>query len=133
MKVHGQMRVQLGAMLIAAAAACPISFAQPAPPAHSAGVAVQSSPYLGVSVMDVDTNRSKALKLKEERGAEITGIDQSGPAAKAGVKVGDVVLEYNGQPVQDSAQLQHLVRETLPGREVKLSVWRNGAPQTVMA
>jgi len=133
MKVHGQMRVQIGAILIAAAVACPISFAQPAAGAHSAGVAVQSSPYLGVSVMDVDTNRAKALKLKEERGAEITGIDQSGPAAKAGVKVGDVVLEYNSQPVQDSAQLQHLVRETLPGREVKVSVWRNGAAQTVTA
>lgn len=133
MKVHGQMHVRIGAMLLAAAVWCPISFAQPAASAHSAGVAVQSSPYLGVSVMDVDTSRAKALKLKEERGAEITGIDQTGPAAKAGVRVGDVVLEYNGQPVQDSAQLQHLVRETLPGREVKLSVWRNGAPQTVTA
>jgi serine protease Do len=136
MKVHGQMRVQIGAILIAAAVACPISLAQPAPPAppaHSAGIAVQSSPYLGVSVMDVDATKVKALKLKEERGAEITGIDKSGPAAKAGVKVGDVVLEYNGQPVQDSEQLQHSVRETLPGREVKLSVWRNGALQTVTA
>lgn len=133
MKVHGQMRVQIGAMVIAAAVACPISFAQPAPPAHSAGIALQSSAYLGVSVMDVDTTRAKALKLKEERGAEITRIDDSGPAAKGGVKVGDVVLEYNGQAVQDSAQLQHLVRETLPGHEVKLSVWRNGTAQTVTA
>jgi serine protease Do len=133
MKVHGQMRVRLGAIVIAAVVACPIGFAQPAASAHSVGIAVQSSAYLGVSVMDVDTSRAKALKLKEERGAEITRIDDSGPAAKAGVKVGDVVLEYNGQPVQDSEQLQHLVRETLPGHEVKLSVWRNGAPQTVTA
>jgi serine protease Do len=124
---------QIGAMSIAAVLASPISFAQTPPPAHSTGVAVQSSPYLGVSVMDVDAAKVKALKLKEDRGAEITGIDNSGPAAKAGVKVGDVVLEYNGQPVQDSEQLQHLVRETLPGHEVKLSVWRNGAAQTVAA
>jgi serine protease Do len=126
-------RWRIGGMLIAAAVACPISFAQPAAPARSAAIAVQSSAYLGVSVMDVDASRAKALKLKEERGAEITRIDDSGPAAKAGVKVGDVVLEFNGQTVQDSAQLQHLVRETLPGHEVKLSVWRNGAPQTVTA
>jgi serine protease Do len=83
--------------------------------------------------MNLDAAKAKALKLKDDRGAEITGIDKSGPAAKAGVKMGDVVLEYNGQPVEDSAQLQHLVRETLPGHEVKLSVWRNGASQTVNA
>src|ERR1700678_1691819 len=83
--------------------------------------------------MDVDGARAKTLKLKEERGAEITRTDASGPAAKAGVKVGDVVLEYNGQPVQDSAQLQRLVRETVPGHDAKLSVWRNGAAQTIAA
>jgi len=125
---------QLFAMLVAAALASPLSFAQPAPPAHSAAaIAVQSSPYLGVSVMNLDAAKAKTLKLKEEHGAEITSIDNSGPAAKAGVKIGDVVLEYDGQPVRDSEQLQHLVRETLPGHEVKLSVWRNGAAQTVTA
>jgi serine protease Do len=135
--------------------AAPVSFAQtkspqtpppvletppPAPPAqiapqraHAAAIAVRSAPYLGVSVMDVDGARAKTLKLKEERGAEITRTDASGPAAKAGVKVGDVVLEYNGQTVQDSAHLQRLVRETVPGHEAKLSVWRSGAAQSVTA
>jgi serine protease Do len=144
--------VLMAAMLLAAA---PVSFAQtklpqtqpsvietpppapPAPPApqrvHAAAIAVRSAPYLGVSVMDVDGGRAKTLKLKEERGAEITQTDPSGPAAKAGVKVGDVVLEFNGQPVQDSEQLQRLVRETVPGREAKLSVWRNGASQAITA
>jgi serine protease Do len=133
MQDHFQIVGQIGAMLLAAVVASPLGLAQPAPPAHPAGIAMQSSPYLGVSVMNVDEARAKALKLKEERGAWITGVDNSGPAAKAGVKVGDVVLEYNGQPVQDSEQLQHLVRETSPGRDVKLSVWRNGAAQTVNA
>jgi serine protease Do len=137
---------QIGALLIAAAR---MSFAQPAPPAQpaqpaapaqtaprahtAAAIAVRSAPYLGVNVMDVDGARAKTLKLKEERGAEITQTDPSGPAAKGGVKVGDVVLEFNGQAVQNSAQLQRLVRETVPGHEAKLSVWRNGAPQTVTA
>jgi serine protease Do len=147
------MAVVLMAMVLMAAA--PVSFAQaklpqtpppiletppPAPPAQpapaharAAAAAFRSAPYLGVSVMDVDSARAKALKLKEERGAEITRTDASGPAAKAGVKVGDVVLEYNGQPVQDSADLQRLVRETVPGHEAKLSVWRNGAAQTIAA
>jgi serine protease Do len=138
-------RWQIGAILMVAvlmAVAVPVSFAQPAPPAppaqpapraHAAGIAIRSASYLGVSVMDVDSARAKALKLKEERGAEITRTDLSGPAAKAGVKVGDVVLEYNGQPVQDSAQLQRLVRETVPGHDAKLSVWRNGAAQAITA
>jgi serine protease Do len=140
-------RWQIGAVLMAAAVS--VTFAQPAPPAppaqpaapaqlaparaHAANIAVRSASYLGVSVMDVDAARAKTLKLKEERGAEITRTDTSGPAAKAGVKVGDVVLEYNGQPVQDSAQLQRLVRETVPGHDAKLSVWRNGAAQAITA
>ena len=111
----------------------PLLTAQPAPAAHGAGIAVRSAPYLGVNFMDVDGARAKTLKLKEERGAEITQTDPSGPAAKAGVKVGDVVLEFNGQPVQDSSQLQRLVRETVPGHAAKLSVWRNGAGQTITA
>jgi serine protease Do len=128
---------QIGAILMAAAAV-PATFAQPAPPpppahAHGAGIAVQSASYLGVSVMDIDSARAKTLKLKEERGAEITQTDPSSPAGKAGIKVGDVVLEYNGQPVQNSAQLQHLVRETVPGHEARLSVWRNGAAQAITA
>ena len=111
----------------------PLLTDQPAPAAHGAGIAVRSAPYLGVSVMDVDGARAKTLKLKEEHGAEITQTDPSGPAAKAGVKVGDVVLEFNGQAVQDSAQLQRLVRETVPGHAAKLSVWRNGATQAITA
>jgi serine protease Do len=88
---------------------------------------------LGVGIMDVDPGRAKTLKLKDEHGAEVTKIDPSSPAGKAGVKVGDVILEYNGQPVQNSEQLQNLVRDTVPGHEAKLSVWRNGAAQALTA
>jgi len=119
--------------MAAASVAAPMSFAQPAPRARAAAAAVHSGPYLGVSVMDVDAARAKALKLKDERGAEITQTDPSGPAAKAGVKVGDVLLEYDGQPIRDSAHLQALVRETVPGQNAKLSVWRNGAALTIAA
>jgi len=124
---------QIGAILTIAAAALPAAFAQTSR-AHSAtALAVQTASYLGVNVMDVDSARAKTLKLKEERGAEITQVDPSSPAGKAGIKAGDVVLEYNGQPVQNSAQLQHMVRETTAGHEVKILVWRNGAAQTLTA
>src|SRR5260370_6512465 len=77
--------------------------------------------------------RAEALKLKEGHGAEVTSVDADSPAAKAGVKVGDVVLEYNGQRVEGSEQLVRFVRETPVGRQVKLLISRNGATQTAIA
>jgi serine protease Do len=81
--------------------------------------------------MEVDTERAKALKLKEERGAEVTRLTDGGPAAKAGMKLGDVILEFNGTQVQGTAQLQRLIQETPAGRQVKVAVWRNGAMLTL--
>jgi serine protease Do len=89
--------------------------------------------YLGVNLAEIDENRAKELKLKEDYGVEITRVEESGPAEKAGVKPGDVVLEYNGQRVEGMEQFGRMVRETPPGREVKLTISRNGAPQTLMA
>jgi serine protease Do len=107
-------------------------FAQqaPQPPrAHSAGSAAQNVSYMGVGIMTVDSARAKVLKMKEERGAEITQLAPGGPAEKAGLKVNDVILEFDGQHVQGQEQLQRLVRESTPGRPVKIEVWRNGAMQ----
>jgi serine protease Do len=89
--------------------------------------------YLGVNLAEVDANRAKELKLKEDYGVEITRVEENSPAEKAGVKPGDVVLEYNGQRVEGMEQFGRMVRETPPGREVKLTVSRNGATQTLMA
>jgi serine protease Do len=87
--------------------------------------------YLGIGVLDVTPERAKALNLKEERGAEVAHVDEEGPAAKAGIKEGDVVLQYNGESVEGTEQFVRMVRETPVGRQVKLTVWRNGAPQTL--
>jgi serine protease Do len=89
--------------------------------------------YLGVGVVDVDSERAKALKLKEDRGVEVSSVTEGGPADKAGIKQGDVVLEYNGQPVEGMTQFQRLVHETPAGRQVKVEVWRNGAALTLTA
>jgi len=82
--------------------------------------------YLGVGVRDVDAERAKALKLKEEYGIEVIRVDESSPAESAGLKAGDVVLAYNGQRVEGKDQFVRFVRETPPGRTVKLSIIRNG-------
>lgn len=89
--------------------------------------------YLGVGVRDVNEERKKALNLKEERGAEITSVEEDSPAAKAGLKTSDVVVEYNGQRVEGMEQFIRMVRETPAGREVKIGVIRNGAPVTLAA
>ncbi len=92
-----------------------------------------SSSYLGVGVSEIDAERAKALKLKEERGVEVTSVNNDGPASKAGLKVGDVVLEYNGQRVEGIEQFRRFVQETPVGRSVKLLISRNGAMQTMTA
>src|SRR5579872_7355928 len=127
-------------MWVAAAMAQP---APPAPPvtplppvtrAHPSAVVLSDhGSFLGVGVADVDSERAKALKLKDERGAEVTHVTANSPAAKAGMKEGDVILDYNGTAVQGTEQLQRLVRETPGGRQVKIEVWRSGAPVTVTA
>jgi serine protease Do len=108
----------------------------PAPPRPSRVRVSVNSPaasFLGVGVTDIDAERTKALKLKEEHGVEVTSVDADSPAAKAGVKVSDVVVEYNGQRVEGIEQFLRLVRETPVGRQVKLLIARNGATQTLTA
>lgn len=87
--------------------------------------------FIGVGVSEIDADRAKVLKLREEYGVEVTRVEEDGPAAKGGVKVGDVILEYNGQRLEGAEQLLRLVRETPPGREVKLSISRAGSVQTI--
>ncbi|HTC87376.1 MAG TPA: PDZ domain-containing protein [Bryobacteraceae bacterium] len=89
--------------------------------------------YLGVNLAEIDANRAKELKLKEDYGVEISRVEENSPAEKAGVKTGDVVLEYNGQRVEGMEQFGRMVRETPPGREAKLTISRNGAVQTLTA
>src|SRR5436190_380097 len=77
----------------------------PKPPAFARTMEVfGSSSFLGVGVAEVDTERAKELKLKEARGVEVKHVEDGSPAAKAGMKVGDVVLDYNGQHVEGQEQ-----------------------------
>jgi membrane-associated protease RseP (regulator of RpoE activity) len=90
-----------------------------------------SQGYLGVDLGDLDPQKAQALKLKDLRGAVITLIDHDAPAGKIGLRVNDVVLEMNGQPVEGAEQLRRLLRETPSGRTVSLLVSRDGNTQTM--
>jgi serine protease Do len=109
--------------------------AQAAPPRARTAITLPGAPtsYLGIGVADIDAERAKALSLKEERGAEVTHVWEDSPAAKAGIKEKDVVLEFGGQAVQGMEHLKRLVAETPVGRQVKIVVWRDGAAQTLAA
>jgi serine protease Do len=87
--------------------------------------------YLGVDIADVTTDRLSALKLKEEKGVEVTMVDQDAPAGKAGVKEHDVILTMNGTSIESGAQLRRMIHETPPGRVVTLGLSRDGQPLSV--
>ncbi|HKW75959.1 MAG TPA: PDZ domain-containing protein [Terriglobales bacterium] len=87
--------------------------------------------YLGVDIRDVTHDRMSALNLKEERGVEITMVDGDAPAGKAGLRERDVILGFNGMPVESEEQLRRLIRETPPGRTVSIDLSRAGNPMKV--
>jgi serine protease Do len=116
---------------MAASLVAPSGSAQPRPRDVQTYTFATGGSYLGVGAMDVTPERAKALNLKEERGVEVSRVDPEGPAGKAGMKEGDVVLEFAGQPVQSFNQFLRMVQETPVGRQVKIVVWRSGAPQTL--
>jgi len=92
---------------------------------------VGGSSYLGVDTRDITPDRLGALKLKEERGVEVTMVDQDAPAGKAGLKEHDVILSVNGADVESVEQLRRMIRETPPGRVVTLGLSRDGQPMTL--
>lgn len=87
--------------------------------------------YLGVDIQDITAERANALKLKEERGVEITMVDADAPAGKAGLREHDVILEFNGTAVESEEQLRRLIRETPPGRTIPIGISRDGAPMKI--
>lgn len=90
-----------------------------------------SQGYLGIDFRDVDSERAAALKLKEPTGAEIITVDHDAPAGTAGLRLHDVILQMNGQPIQGTEQLRRMLRETPAGRSVTLLISRDGQQQSV--
>jgi len=89
--------------------------------------------YLGIAVVEIDAERAKVLKLKDEHGVEVKVVDDGSPAAKAGLKPDDVMVEFGGQRVEGVPQFVRMVMATPAGRKVGLSVIRAGAPVAIIA
>ncbi|MDN7178124.1 DegQ family serine endoprotease [Caballeronia sp. SEWSISQ10-4 2] len=80
---------------------------------------------LGVTVQGMDQTLAKSFGLQSPNGALVSSIEAGGPAAKAGLQPGDVILSLNGQPVADSNALPSQVAGLAPGTTAKVQVWRD--------
>lgn len=87
--------------------------------------------YLGVTYQDVSNDIAESFGLASIKGALVNSVEPGSPAAKAGLQVGDVVLNFNGKPIQRSADLPFLVGRTQPGANASLEILRNGKPKTL--
>jgi serine protease Do len=81
---------------------------------------------LGIEYQEISGQLARYFKLGEERGILVSQVDEDGPAAKAGLKAGDVILKFNGNAVTDSRILRDQVRKAEPGSEATLTVSREG-------
>lgn len=81
---------------------------------------------LGVGVQDVNQALAESFGLDRPRGALVGEIVANGPAAKAGVQAGDVILRLNGRDIRDSSELPPLVADLAPGSQAALTLWREG-------
>jgi serine protease Do len=81
--------------------------------------------WMGVSVQNVTSDLAKSFGLEIPKGALVADVVKGGPADKAGLKRGDVILTFQGKEIPDSSMLRNDVANTEPGREVTLTIWRN--------
>lgn len=82
--------------------------------------------WLGVTIQDVDENTARALGLKDTRGALIGSVLPGEPAAKAGLKAGDIIIRVGRDDIDNASELLRSVADLKPGTDVKLTVLRNG-------
>ncbi|MBA3516654.1 MAG: Do family serine endopeptidase, partial [Rhizobiales bacterium] len=82
--------------------------------------------WIGVRIQEVTEEFAEGLGMDGAAGALIAGLTDEGPAAKAGIAAGDVVVEFNGRPVESMRALPRLVADTPPGEVVAVTVIRNG-------
>ena len=88
---------------------------------------------LGVMVQEVNQGFADSFKLDRPEGALVANVEENGPAAKAGLRSGDVILGFKGQRIVSSGDLPALVDQSLPGDKVDIEVWRNGKRETITA
>lgn len=85
---------------------------------------------IGISVRDLQSEEATKARVSSG-GVYVESVTEGGPAARAGLKAGDIVIEFDGERVRSALHLTRLVRETVPDRVVKVTLLRDGNRQTV--
>lgn len=81
---------------------------------------------LGVMVQEVNQGFADSFKLERPEGALVANVEEGSPAAKSGLRPGDVILSFKGQPIVASGDLPALVDQSSPGDRIAMEVWRSG-------
>ena len=87
--------------------------------------------WLGVRIQTVTEEIAESLSLDRPRGALVAGVTEGGPAEKAKIEQGDVILSFDGKPVMNMNQLPRIVAETPIGKQASVDVWRKGKPRAM--
>jgi serine protease Do len=96
---------------------------------HGAGKVTRG--WLGVAIQRLSPDLVKAFGLENDQGALVADVVPDGPAAKAGIERGDIILALQGQKIQDSNELPRLVANLAPGTKVDLDILRAGKKRTI--
>jgi serine protease Do len=88
---------------------------------------------LGVRIAEVTQGIAESLRLGSPRGVLIAAVERGGPADRAGLAPGDVILAYNGKTIENPNELPRLVAATKPGTQATLDIWRKGATRQLTA
>jgi serine protease Do len=86
---------------------------------------------IGVQIQELSKEAAEAFGLKQANGALVNGVEKEGPAAKAGVESGDIILKVDGREVRSSNDLPRIITAIRPGTKVTLTVWRKGAARDI--
>jgi serine protease Do len=86
---------------------------------------------LGVTIQEVNQQLADSFGLKRPGGALVAAVEENGPAAKAGIKAGDVILKFNGHDISTSAELPTQVADVKPGTKATLEISRSGSTKNV--
>jgi serine protease Do len=113
-----------------------VSFSIPIDVAMQVGQQLQSTGHvtrgkLGVVIQAVTQGLADSFGLPQPQGALVSSVEKGGPAERAGIESGDVILKLNGSPLKDSSELPVQIAAVAPGTSVTLEIWRNHATREV--